>query len=141
MATITLPTSIQPRSPQGGFVNESFTNFKDPEVVRDMRGALTLVEAQLGREYDLVIGGHRRRTEGKIRSINPARPAQIVGIHQQAGSGHAEDAVQAALAAFESWSRTSVQTRASLLLNAAEVLRRRKLEFDAWLVYEVGKNW
>ncbi|HET7104001.1 MAG TPA: L-glutamate gamma-semialdehyde dehydrogenase, partial [Terracidiphilus sp.] len=45
------------------------------------------------------------------------------------------------LAAFESWSRTSVQTRASLLLNAAEVLRRRKLEFDAWLVYEVGKNW
>ena len=29
----------------------------------------------------------------------------------------------------------------SLLLGAAEIIRKRKLEFSAWLVYEVGKNW
>ncbi|HUX44018.1 MAG TPA: L-glutamate gamma-semialdehyde dehydrogenase [Terracidiphilus sp.] len=141
MATVSLATQIQPRSPQGGFANEPFTNFKDPQTARDMQAALDLVHGQLGREYDLVLGGHRLKTQGKIRSLNPARPAQVVGIHQKADASHAEQAMQAALAAFEIWSRTTVETRASLLLNAAEIIRRRKLEFSAWLVYEVGKNW
>jgi 1-pyrroline-5-carboxylate dehydrogenase len=49
--------------------------------------------------------------------------------------------MQAALQAFESWSRTTVETRASLVLDAAEIIRARKFEFCAWLTYEVGKNW
>jgi 1-pyrroline-5-carboxylate dehydrogenase len=28
-----------------------------------------------------------------------------------------------------------------MLLEAARILRARKLEFDAWLVYEAGKTW
>ena len=140
MATVTLSTSIQPRSPKGTFANEPFVDFKTPENTRAMQQALSLVAAQLGREYDLVIGGHRLRTEGKIQSINPARPAQVVGIHQKAGAEHAEQAMQAALTAFEAWSRTSVGDRVSLLLGAAEIIRKRKLEFAAWLTYEVGKN-
>lgn len=141
MATLTLATEIQPRSPKGGFANEPFVDFKSPENARNMREALALVASQLGREYDLIIGGHRSRTEGKIESLNPARPDQVVGIHQKAGAEHAEQAMQAALDAFGSWSRTSVQTRTSLLLAAADVIRNRKLEFCAWLTYEVGKNW
>ncbi len=141
MATVTLPTEIQPRSPQGGFANEPFTDFKSPENARKMKAALDLVAGQLGREYDLIIGGHRLRTEGKIRSLNPARPAQVVGVHQKAGAEHAEQAMQAALGAFETWSRTPVETRVSLLLAAADIIRRRKFEFCAWLTYEVGKNW
>ncbi len=49
--------------------------------------ALEKVAAQLGREYSLIIGGERLKTSGKIRSINPARPAQVVGVHQKAGRG------------------------------------------------------
>ena len=141
MATLTLSTSIQPRTPQGSFKNEPFTDFKHPENARAIRAALDLVAAQLGREYDLVIGGERFRTEGKIRSLNPARPAQVVGVHQKAGAEHAEQAMQAALHAFEPWSRASVNERASLLLGAADLIRQRKFEFCAWLTYEVGKNW
>ncbi len=141
MVTSVLPTAIKPRSPKGGFANEPFTDFKNPDNARRMQAALNLVAAELGREYDLIIGGHRLRTEGKIRSLNPARPAQIVGIHQKAGAEHAGQAMQAALEAFESWSRTSVETRVSLLLNVGEILRQRKFEFCAWLTYEVGKNW
>jgi 1-pyrroline-5-carboxylate dehydrogenase len=141
MDTVMLPTAIQPRSPKGGFVNEPFTDFKVTETSRRMHEALELVGAQLGREYDLIIGGHRFRTDGKIRSLNPARPTQVVGIHQKAGAEHAEQAMKAALEAFGSWSRTSARDRASLLLAAAEIIRRRKLEFCAWLTYEVGKNW
>jgi len=141
MATASLPTQIQPRTPQGGFVNEPFVDFKSPENARNMKNALDLVAGQLGREYDLVIGGRHSKTESKIRSLNPARPAQVVGVHQKAGAEHAEEAMAAALQAFESWSRTSVDTRVSLVLAAADIIRTRKLEFCAWLTYEVGKNW
>ena len=141
MATKEFTTSIQPCSPQGGFVNEPFTDFKAPENARQMQAALAAVAGQLGREYDLTIGGRRIKTEGKIQSVNPARPAQVVGIHQKAGAEHAEQAMQAALHAFESWSRTSTGERVSLLLNAARIIRTRKFEFCAWLTFEVGKNW
>jgi 1-pyrroline-5-carboxylate dehydrogenase len=141
MATATLPTSIQPRTPHGSFRNEPFIDFKHPDQARAMRAALEQVAAQLGREYELVIGGERFKTDGKIRSMNPARPAQVVGIHQKAGAEHAEQAMGAALRAFETWSRVSTDQRVSLLLGAAEIIRQRKFEFCAWLTYEVGKNW
>ena len=141
MATQDFTTSIQPCSPQGGFQNEPFTDFKVPENARAMQSALDLASGQMGREYDLVIGGHRLKTEGKIRSLNPARPTQLVGLHQQAGAAEAETAMKAALLAFESWSRRPVEERVSLLLNAARIIRNRKFEFSAWLTFEVGKNW
>jgi 1-pyrroline-5-carboxylate dehydrogenase len=141
MATANLTTQIQPRSPHGEYRNEPFVDFKSPENARGMREALDLVASQLGREYDLIIGGHRLKTDGKILSLNPARPEQVVGVHQKAGAEHAEQAMQAALQAFESWSRTQVESRVSLLLNAAEIIRQRHFEFCAWLTYEVGKNW
>jgi len=141
MSTATLSTRILQRPPQGGFANEPFVNFNTPENTRAMQDALANVASQLGREYDLVIGGRRLRTEGKIRSLNPARPAQVVGIHQKAGAGHVEEAMAAALHAYDSWSRTSTNERVSLLLNAAAIIRSRHFGFCAWLTYEVGKNW
>src|ERR1700744_643018 len=132
---------IQQRSPEGEFVNEPFVNFAEPENTRAMRAALDQVRRQLGREYDLIIGGHRERTSGKITSHNPAKPSDPVGVHQKAGAEHAQEAMDAAQRAFHSWSRTSVDVRASLLLNAAAIIRERKFEFAAWLTYEVGKNW
>ena len=141
MANPTCTNSIQPCLPQGGFQNEPFTDFKTPENARAIQSALSAVAGQLGREYDLIIGGRRIKTEGKIRSVNPARPAQIVGIHKKAGAEQAEQAMAAALSAFESWSRTSAEERASLLLQAAKIIRNRHFEFCAWLTYETGKNW
>jgi 1-pyrroline-5-carboxylate dehydrogenase len=141
MITPSVRPSISPRSPQGGFRNEPFTNFKAPENARALRAALDSVASQLGREYDLIIAGRRSKTAEKIPSINPARPGQVVGVHQKAGAEHAEEAMAAALRAFQFWSRTSVDQRVSLLLNAADIIRRRKFEFCAWLTYEVGKNW
>ena len=141
MNTAPYHSPIQPRSPQGGFQNEPFTNFKTPENARAMQAALDAVASQLGREYDLVIAGQRTKTQDKILSVNPARPAQVVGVHQKATAGHTEEVMTAALRAFQSWSRTTVQERVSLLLAAAEIIRGRKFEFCAWLTYEVGKNW
>ncbi len=141
MATQKSTTSIQSCSPQGEFANQPFTDFKTLENARKMHTALEFVSSQLGREYDLIIGGQRIKTGDKICSLNPARPAQIVGIHQKAGAEHAQQAMAAALRAFESWSRTPVESRASLLINAARIIRDHKFVFCAWLTYEVGKNW
>ena len=141
MATIELTSQILPSSPQGEFANEPFIDFTAPEKAHAMRAALDAVSSQLGREYDLVIGGRRIRTAEKIRSLNPARPAQVVGIHQKAGTEHATMAMAAALKAFESWSRTPAEERVSLLLNAAQIIRARSFEFRAWLTFDVGKNW
>jgi 1-pyrroline-5-carboxylate dehydrogenase len=140
MTFTTLP-NVELRSPVGEFVNEPFVNFAAPDNARAMREALTSVGARLGEEYDLIIGGHRLRTHGKIVSLNPSRPSQVVGVHQKAGAEHAQEAMDAALRAYSSWSRVPVEVRASILLRAAEIIRQRKFEFSAWLTYEVGKNW
>ncbi len=141
MSTVQSTTNILLRAPQGAFRNEPFTNFGDNEKVREMREVLTRVADHMGQEYDLVIGGERLRTKEKIRSINPARPEQVVGVHQKAGAEHAEQAVEAAREAFETWRFVPAALRASLLLHTAARIRERKLEFCAWMVYEVGKNW
>jgi 1-pyrroline-5-carboxylate dehydrogenase len=141
MTPVAIPTVILRRAPQGAFRNEPFTDFSRPEPRHAMREALTAVGDRLGHEYPLILGGERVRTSGKIESRNPARPAQIVGLHQKAGAEHAEQAVAAAVTAFATWRFVAAEERASLLLNAAEIIRKRKLEFCAWLTYEVGKNW
>jgi len=141
MATVEAPTQPQIRLHQGPFVNEPLTDFSKEENARKMRAAIEKVRGQLGREYDLIIGGKRIKTQDKIKSLNPAKPSQVVGLHQKAGKEHVEPAMQAALNAFEHWSRTSVEERASLLFHVADLLRERKFEFCAWLVFEVSKNW
>ena len=141
MPTAQISTVIQPVAPRGAFHNEPFIDFRDSENVHAMQAALTRVGDMLGHEYEMVIGGERSRTAEKIESLNPARPAQIVGVHQKAGLEHAERAMRAALEAFATWQYVTVEERAALLLQTAELIRKRKFEFCAWLTYEVGKNW
>src|SRR5260370_22999793 len=141
MATMEAPPRLQVRLHQVPFKNEPFVDFTKVDNVRKMRSAIEKVRGQLGREYDLIIGGKRVKTSNKIRSINPALPSQVVGIHQKAGKERVEPAVNAASTAFTHWSRTSAEERASLLFRVADVMRERKLEYMAWLVFEVSKNW
>jgi 1-pyrroline-5-carboxylate dehydrogenase len=143
MATLELPTrpraSSQPH--HGPFINEPFFDFTKEDNARKMRAAIERVRGQLGREYDLIIGGQRVKTTDKIKSLNPAKPSQIVGIHQKAGKEHVEPAMAAALKAFDSWKRTPIEERAALLFRTADLLRERKMDHMAWLVFEVSKNW
>src|SRR5271170_4298227 len=141
MPTAQISTVIQPVAPRGAFHNEPFIDFHDFENVHAMQAALTRVGDMLGHEYELVIGAERSRTADKIKSLNPAKPSQVVGVHQKAGLEHAERAMKAALEAYATWQFVAVEERAALLLHAAELIRKRKFEFCAWLTYEVGKNW
>src|SRR5271169_5790759 len=145
METLELPvrsrTSSSPQSHKGPFINEPFFDFTKEDNARKMRAAIERVRGQLGREYDLIIGGQRVKTADKIKSLNPAKPSQIVGIHQKAGKEHVEPAMAAALKAFETWKHTPIEERAALLFRLADLLRERKMDYMAWLVFEVSKNW
>jgi 1-pyrroline-5-carboxylate dehydrogenase len=141
MATVNLTHSAPASTPKTPFVNEPFVDFTQPENKRRMQSALDEVRNKLGREYDMIIGGKRIKTTGKILSMNPAHPAEVIGVHQRAGAEHVEPAMQAAQAAFATWSRTPVAERADFLFRAAALIRERSFEFCAWLTLEVGKNW
>ena len=49
------------------FRNEPFTDFSKEENAQAMRVALEKVKSELGREYPLVIGGERIKTDSKAR--------------------------------------------------------------------------
>lgn len=123
------------------FKNEPYADFTQPTNSTEMRKALAGVRAQFGQEYDLIIAGERRHSSDKLISVNPANPKEVVGVHQKGTEQDARDAVEKAYAYFPQWSETTPEARAGLLIKLADVIRRRKYEFDAWLVLEAGKTW
>jgi 1-pyrroline-5-carboxylate dehydrogenase len=133
--------TVEPARPLSAFSNEPVADFSKPANRQAMEKALGEVRAQLGREYDLLIAGRREKTGDKLKSLNPSRSSEVVGIHSKATAALAKDAVEGAYSFFPQWSATPAATRAETLLRAAALLRKRKFEFDAWLVYEAGKTW
>jgi 1-pyrroline-5-carboxylate dehydrogenase len=123
------------------FRNESFTDFSKDENAQAMRNALEKVKGELGREYPLVIGGERITTESKLDSFNPANRTQLVGRFNKATKELANKAVESAAEAFKSWRNTPAQQRAEFLFRIAAILRERRHEFSAWMIYEVAKTW
>lgn len=124
-----------------GYKNEEYINFSREENLSAMADALKLVDSRKGSHYPLVIGGERYKTEEVIRSLNPSNYEEIIGTASSATVELAEKAVQSALEAFHSWKHVSAKGRADYLFKAAAIIRRRKLEFSAWLVEEAGKNF
>jgi 1-pyrroline-5-carboxylate dehydrogenase len=106
-----------------------------------MEEAISCVRAQLGRTYPLILDG-REITQGDIDvSVNPANPEQVVGRFVQGTAAQANEAVNAAQRAFESWRQTSAQDRADVLFRTARALRERKFDFSALMSFEVSKSW
>ena len=123
------------------FKNEALTDFSKPEHRAAMERALATVKGELGREYPLVINGRKVTGLKTFDSINPSRKDEVLGRFQKGTKAHVEEAIDAAAAAFEKWKREPVDVRAGLLLKAARLLRERKHEFSATMIYEVGKTW
>jgi len=126
---------------RGEFRNEPFTDFSKPENRAAMESALESVASRLGTSYDLVIGGEHVRTESSFASLNPGRKEQVVGRVSKGTKEHVERAIRAASQAFHDWKRVPAAERSAYLFRAADEMRRRKHEFSAWMIYEVGKTW
>lgn len=123
------------------FRNEPHLDFSDPENRRKQRKAIEVVRKQLGQEYPNLIDGKEVYSREKLYSYNPAHPSEVIGVFQKATQRDAERALQAAWRAFEEWKRVPAEERAQYLLKAAQEMRRRRLELNAWIICEVGKNY
>src|SRR5580704_14927090 len=134
-------TIAQPITTPNAFSNEPVSDFSQIANREAIEHALHHVRAQLGQDYDLLIAGRREKTGDKLRSLNPSRPSEVVGIHSKATAAQAKEAVEAAHAYFQESAMVPPETRARMLMRAAQIFRDRKFEFDAWLVFETGKTW
>ena len=101
------------------FKNEPFTDFSDPANEEAMTQALQKVSGELGRDYDLIIGGEKVSTDDKIRSIDPSNPNTLIGSVSKATRDHAEQALRAADEAFATWKHVKPAERAEYLFKAA----------------------
>jgi 1-pyrroline-5-carboxylate dehydrogenase len=123
------------------FRNEPLTDFSDANNLKAFAEAVEYVRSQLGKKYPIIVNGKEHWPGETFDSINPARPSEVVGTFAKGTKELAEKAVPLANDAFNQWKYTPANERARYLLRAAQEMRRRKHEFSAWMVFEVGKSW
>ena len=79
------------------FSNEPLVDFTKEANAQLMRAAIEKVRGELGREYDLVIGGRRSKTTEKIKSVESRAAVRDRGRASKSrprarGAGHASGA-------------------------------------------------
>ncbi len=123
------------------YQTEPLLDFTNEEVIKKYKEGLKLVEGYLGETYPLIINGEKRITNELYTSVNPSNHSEVIGKIYQATINDAEDAMNAALVAFESWKKVKASTRADVLFKSAAIIRKRKYEFSALMTKEAGKPW
>ncbi len=101
--------------------------------------ALDQVRQQFGRNYWPLLDGKWFQTTTTIPSVNPSNPTEIVGSIGQINIEQADQAIIAAQKAGQTWRRTPVAERTTILRRAADLLEARRHELNAWMVFEAGK--
>ena len=119
----------------------TYLDFSQPANKQGIEDALKLIEGQFNREYPLFINGKDVKTGELFKSYNPCEKTQVVGTFHKAGKKEVDLAMDAAWRAFESWKNVDPKERAIVLFKAAEIMRRRRFELNAWMIIEASKNW
>ena len=121
---------------------ESYLDFTNPTYDTAQRAALDTVRKQFGKTYPLFINGKRvTGAHTPFTSINPSDISEVIGTFQSASKAQALEALNAAWEAFGSWQYVPAAKRADYLFRAADIVRRRRLEINAWMISEAGKNF
>lgn len=123
------------------FKNEPFTNYENEENKNELLKELEKVKNNLSKDYPLIINGEEIYTDKKIVSLNPGNTNEVVGRVSVADKELVEKAHLSAQKAFESWKKVPAEKRADYLFKVADLMRKRKHEFTAWMIFEAGKSW
>ena len=124
-----------------GFENVPPLDWSLRESREKFAKALQEVRGRFPHRVPLFVGGQPFETEKKIRSVNPNRPEEEVGLVASAAPEHARAAIAAAKTAFPEWREIGPKSRAQFLFQAAEIARKRRYELAALQIFEAGKNW
>ncbi|MFQ5489134.1 MAG: proline dehydrogenase family protein [Phycisphaerae bacterium] len=125
----------------GSFRNTPTVSFADPDDRRQMSDALANVRASLGSTYPMIIDGQDVPSDDTFDSVNPAKPAEIIGRVAKASTRHVDQAVAAAGGALDTWRNMPPAQRSALLGKLADEMERQRFELAALMVLEVGKTW
>lgn len=93
-----------------------------------------------GKEYAMIINNQDVTADKKFESRSPINTDMVLGVFQQGTAQNANDALEAAKKAFQTWGRTPWQERVELVRKAASIIDERIFELAAALSLEVGKN-
>ncbi|MBE3556090.1 MAG: L-glutamate gamma-semialdehyde dehydrogenase [Firmicutes bacterium] len=123
------------------FQNQRPLDFTQPETLRAMQEALQRTRAAFPLQIPAVVDGQKVDTAEKIESYNPCRKEGLVAVAAKGDRALADQALQAAWQAFETWQMTPAEVRARYLLATAAEMRRRRYDLCALEVLEAGKSW
>ncbi len=115
------------------------TDYADIDKRMKAEQALAKVKQELGKTYLPLINGEYVETANYLDSLNPSRSTELVGKVGQISIEQAQQAINAAKEAFQSWKNTSATARANILRKAADLMEQQRHELNAWICLEVGK--
>jgi 1-pyrroline-5-carboxylate dehydrogenase len=123
------------------FRNEKLTDFSKKVNLDKQKKALNKVRKNLGKTYEIIIGGKKIKTNSKINSYNPSNKDEVVASFCKGTTELVNKAVESANKKFNEWKDVPPVERANYLFKAAAIARKRKFEINAWMVIEAGKNF
>ena len=91
--------------------------------------------------YKNLIGGEwlESRSGQTFENQNPANVKDVVGIFPRSNKDDVNEAVQAAVKAFERWRLTPAPRRGEIIYRAAQILQERKEDYARDMTREMGK--
>jgi len=123
------------------FRNETFTDFSKKSNVEKQQKAIASIRKQFGKTYEMIVGGKKVRSKGRIISYNPSNKDEIVAKFYKGTKETANRAVETANKKFDEWKFVPAEKRASYLFKAAAIARQKRFEINAWMICETGKNY
>lgn len=123
------------------FKNEPGIDFIKEINVKKQKDAIKKVRQKLGQSYDLIIGGKNYQSGKTFNSYNPSEKSELIATFQKGTAELANLAIETAYEKFQTWRFTSPEKRAQILFKAANIARRRRLEINAYMILEAGKNF
>ncbi|MGH9319917.1 MAG: aldehyde dehydrogenase family protein [Vicinamibacteria bacterium] len=110
------------------------------EMHQAYESALARVREGLGKTQPIWVADRAIRDRATFENRSPIDRDLLIARHQEATAADTEAAIDAALDAFESWSRTPWRERLVILRRAADMLSERRNDLAALMTLEVGKN-
>ena len=130
--------------PDQNFRNEPLTEFSVAEARVAFGHAVDALERRLANGPEtvpVVIDGVREAAPATFERRDPSGHARLVARVSAADAATARRAVDTAQAALAAWRGRGFAGRATIVRQAAAIMRRRRFELAALQIFEVGKSW
>ena len=123
------------------FRNEPHIDWTNPDNRKRMLEALEKRKITCQKTYPIIVDGRGYITSEILSSYDPADKNRLVGVTFQPDKLLITCAEKSAEHAGQSWRKLPWEKRAEYLLKTAQIVREKKFEMAALLVYEISKTW